>query len=1097
MNTVAFVSWETACTWYIPASLTWHNDIVHANKIIALLDAEHAAIAGIASGATLATGLERLAAAIEAQADDAMQACFLLLDEADRFTELIGCGLPAAFSALLPGSEAGPRTHPFGAAAFSGAPVFCSDIGQDLSWTVGRKDALVHGLRACWAAPVFSARGRILGVLGMLFHAARHPTQPETELMHVAARAGAHVIERYLSEKSLGDSEDHFRHAFELNAQVLWTADIDGQLDYVARRWREWTGNSGLGGSWSEAIHPADLVRTQQAWRHAVASGDPCDVEHRVRMQDGRYRWVRSRAMCRRNERGHIVKWYGSTEDINEYWVARANLLKSEDEFRSLAEAMPNQAWLARKDGLIYWFNERVHEYSGTVAGVAQEGDWNRIMHPDDFPGALAAWRQAVASGQGYEIEFRLRRASDHSYRWFLARAVPVYDESGAVVRWVGTNTDVQEQKNVFEKLAYLNSSLEIEMANRTADRDRMWRLSTDIMLVADFSGSIMAVNPAWSALLGRAEGESLGMDFVRLVHPEDRASTWSEISKLERGAAKLRFENRYLHSAGSYRWISWTAVAAQELIHAIGRDVTDEKEARLALLRSEQALLQAQKLESIGKLTGGVAHDFNNVLQIISGNLQLLELAVQDNPLALKRMESSAAAVERGAKLSSQLLAFARRQPLKPLVTNLGFLLRSMEELVRRAIGDGIEAEIMVSDDLWHTLVDPSQMENVLLNMALNARDAMNGSGKLSFALSNVVLDDVYAANHADAQAGQYVLLSISDTGHGIERDIIDQIFEPFFSTKKEGEGTGLGLSMAYGFIHQSGGHIKVYSTAGQGSTFKVYLPRSLEALSVLPASLSGPLQGGTETILVVEDDAQVQSTVVDMLRGLGYRVLKAYDGLSALTILQSGVPVDLLFTDVVMPGELRSPELARQAKALLPRLEVLFTSGYTHNAIMHDGRLDPGVELLSKPYLREDLARKVHHLLSSRQPAGVRVEVAADAPSLHGRRILLVEDNPDARELTTELLQLLGHTVHGVCSAEEALGMLDIAGLDVLITDISLPHMSGIELARQVRLSRPQLDIVFSTGYDRRNILVKDEAARFLPKPFSLEELEAVLRV
>lgn len=1083
--------------WYISASDTWHKHIVHANNIIALLEAEHAAVASIAAGATLARGLETVIAAIEAQADDAMHAAFLLLDEDDRFTTLVGPGLPAAFNAILPGSETGPRSNPFGAAAFSGSPVFCSDIAQDPAWTVGRKDALVHGFRACWAAPVFSAKGTILGVLGMLFHASKHPTQHETELMSVAARAGAHVIERYQAEKSLADSEDHFHHAFELNAQVLWTAGSDGQLDYVARRWRDWTGTSGLGASWSEALHPDDLPHTHAAWNRAVASGEPYDVEHRVRMRDGRYRWARSRALSRRDGHGRIVKWYGSTEDIHEHWEARADLVKSEEEFRSLAEAMPNQAWLARHDGLIYWFNERVHEYSGTAAGVAEPGIWNRIMHPDDFPGALAAWRQAVSSGLGYEIEFRLQRASDHTYRWFLARAVPVRDEKGVVLRWVGTNTDVQEQKNVVEKLAYLNSSLEIEMANRTADRDRMWRLSTDIMLVADFGGMIMAVNPAWPAILGRSEGESLGMDFAHLVHPDDRDATLAAVARLEQGAATLRFENRYLHRDGSYRWISWTAVAAQELIHAIGRDVTDEKEARLALLRSEQALLQAQKLESIGKLTGGVAHDFNNVLQIISGNLQLLQLAIPDNPLAAKRLESSAAAVERGAKLSSQLLAFARRQPLKPFVTNLGGLLASMEELLRRAIGETISADITVDSGLWHTLVDPGQMETVLLNMALNAREAMSGGGKLSFSLSNVELDAAYAAQHADAQAGQYVLLAITDTGHGIGSDIIDQIFEPFFSTKKEGEGTGLGLSMAYGFIRQSGGHIAVRSAAGQGTTFLIYLPRSLEALSVKPLTLSGPVLGGIETILVVEDDPQVQSTVVDMLRGLGYQVLKADDGQSALTVVQSGVTIDLLFTDVVMPGELRSPELARQAKLLLPNLEVLFTSGYTHNAIMHDGRLDPGVELLSKPYRRDDLARKVHHLLANRKARVPEVPAPAPTPlAAGGRRVLLVEDNPDARELTTELLQMLGHTVFGVSSAEEALEQLDIEGLQVMITDISLPQMSGIELAKHVRQLMPQLEIVFSTGYDRRNTLVKDDAAKFLPKPFSIEQLEEVMK-
>jgi PAS domain S-box-containing protein len=496
-----------------------------------------------------------------------------------------------------------------------------------------------------------------------------------------------------------------------------------------------------------------------------------------------------------------------------------------------------------------------------------------------------------------------------------------------------------------------------------------MWQLSTDIMLVADFSGMIIAVNPAWSSILGRNEGESLGMEFLELVHEEDRAATLRELSKLEQGVPTLRFENRYRRADGNYRWMSWTAAGAQELIHAIGRDITDEKEARLALARSEQALLQSQKLESIGKLTGGVAHDFNNVLQIISGNLQLLQMTVGENPGALRRVETSIAAVERGAKLSSQLLAFARRQPLKPLVTDLARLVRGTAELFRRAIGEMIETEILVGPALWHAMIDPNQLENVLLNMAINARDAMQRQGKLTLRLDNVTLEA--EPGQPEALVGEYVRLAITDTGHGMERDVLDKIFEPFFSTKSAGEGTGLGLSMAYGFIKQSGGHIKVTSQPGHGATFDIYLPRTLEPLADMRLSLTGPVLGGNETILVVEDDVHVQTAVVDMLRGLGYTVLKANTAQSALTVIKSGVPIDLLFTDVVMPGELRSPEMVRQAKLLLPKLEVLFTSGYTQNAIMQGGRLEPGVELLSKPYRREDLARRVHHLLARRSGA------------------------------------------------------------------------------------------------------------------------------
>ena len=1061
-------------------------DTVQANNILSLLDAEHSALGSIAAGAGLAHALEHLLLALQALADGGAHGCLVLIDESDRFCGLSAPSLPQDLCLAL--RHGGEQPSALGTAAFSGAPVYCGDITRDVHWSAGRKEALLHGYRACWVAPVFGAKGHILGVLGLFFQAPCHPTQPEIELLALAARVAAHVIERGQLEQALHDSREHFHYAIELNTQVLWTADVDGKLDYVAQRWREWTGCNGLGDNWLDAIHPEDVPRALAAWSEAVGSGQPLDQEMRVRLQDGQYRWVHSRAYCRHDERGQAVKWYGSCEDIDEHWQARNALLDSEAQFRSLASTMPNQAWLAHGNGTTYWVNEQVCEYTGQSLKSLVTSGFRHCVHPDDVQPTQKSWDQAVATASAYECEFRMRRASDGAYRWFLARALPLFDEAGKVLRWVGTNTDVQEQKNVLEKMAYLNSSLEVEMANRTADRDRMWRLSTDIMLVADLAGMIIAVNPAWSKILERPEIESLGMDFISLVHPDDRMAALQDLSRLAHGAPTLRMENRYRRRDGGYRWISWTAVPAQKLIHAIGRDVTDEKEARLALVRSEQALLQAQKLESIGKLTGGVAHDFNNVLQIISGNLQLLKLTVADNPQAARRLDSAASAVERGAKLSSQLLAFARRQPLKPLVTDLGRLLRRMHELIRRALGEAVTEETFISDGLWHTLVDPNQMENVLLNMAINARDAMDKGGRLTFTLSNVTLDAAYASLHADVLEGQYVLLTITDTGHGMERDVIDQIFEPFFTTKREGEGTGLGLSMAYGFIRQSAGHIKVHSAPGAGTTFKIYLPRSLEKLAEPPAGLTGPVLGGGETILVVEDDAPVQHTVVDMLRGLGYDVLHADDGASALALLGTGVTVDLLFTDVVMPGPVSSKELAQQARLLLPELAVLFTSGYTHNAIMQGGRLDPGVELLSKPYQREDLARRIRHVLADRRLVG--------APDPSGRRILLVEDNDDAREMTTEMLNMLGHTVHGVASAEAALPLLAMPGLDVLVTDISLPTMSGLELARHARAHWPQLEVVFASGHDWGASLMQDASARFLRKPFGLEELAGALK-
>jgi len=553
--------------------------------------------------------------------------------------------------------------------------------------------------------------------------------------------------------------------------------------------------------------------------------------------------------------------------------------------------------------------------------------------------------------------------------------------------------------------------------------------------------------------------------------------------------------------------------IGAEEALRQFNSTLEQRIAARTAELgKAHEELRQAQKLEAIGQLTGGVAHDFNNVLQVISGNLQLLQLDLADRPDAQQRLQSAAFAADRGAKLSSQLLAFARRQPLRPVATNLGRILRGMDDLLRRALGESILIETVVAGGLWTTLVDQNQIENVILNLAINARDAMKGGGKLTLELGNATLDDDYVASERDLPAGQYVMLAISDTGVGMPPEVAARAFEPFFTTKGEGEGTGLGLSMAHGFVKQSNGHIKIYSEVGSGTTVRIYLPRCHQPEVDAAPLLKGPAVGGSETILVVEDDPGVQTTAVDMLAGLGYRVLKAGDGQSALAIIEGGTPIDLLFTDVVMPGPLRSPELARRAKQLLPNIQVLFTSGYTQNAIVHGGRLDPGVELISKPYRRDDLARKIRHILSNAQAAAPRAlpEQAAPAdasttaaaaatssapPAASVRRILVVEDNEDARAMLCDLLHLLGHEVCAVGSAEEALAQPDLAAFDVLLTDVSLPGLSGIELARRLAARCPTLRIVFSSGYGN---VAPEEAgldAASLPKPFDLEDLQAVL--
>ncbi|MFK3736986.1 response regulator [Massilia sp. TN1-12] len=658
-----------------------------------------------------------------------------------------------------------------------------------------------------------------------------------------------------------------------------------------------------------------------------------------------------------------------------------------------------------------------------------------------------------------------------------------------------------------------LSATLEQQVSVRTAERDRIWRLSKDIMLVADFDARLVAVNPAFSAALGWREQDVVGTSFLDLVHPDDVQATLQQVGTLSGGGHVYRFENRYRRKDGSYCTLAWTAVPDANFIHAVGRDITADLQQAETMRRTEAALQQSQKMETIGKLTGGVAHDFNNLLQVISGNLQLLAPELAAMPDGRRRVENALASVQRGAKLASSLLAFARKQPLEPKVIRVSRLVMGMEDLLRRSLGEEIEIETVMSGGLWCTSIDVVQFENALLNLAINARDAMDGAGRLTIEVGNAMLDAAYCAGHPDVGPGQYVMIAVSDTGSGMPPEIMNRAFEPFFSTKAEGKGTGLGLSMVYGLVKQSGGHIKIYSEVGEGTTIKLYLPRADAAEDSYVALDTQPAVGGNETILVAEDDDAVRATVVEMLTGLGYRVLKAADAASALTVIDSGVHVDLLFTDVVMPGPLRSPELARKARERLPELAVLFTSGYTENAIVHGGRLDRGVELIGKPYTKEHLARKIRHVLANEKQKRIAREAASAAevapivapivapmaaptaaptgPSAPRMKVLLVEDEEDIRENTRDMLAFLGHAVTAVASAEDALPLL-AADVNLLLTDLQLPGIGGGELAQAALARFPGIKVLLASGYGGA---VQVPGAAALPKPYTLDSLRTAL--
>jgi len=655
-------------------------------------------------------------------------------------------------------------------------------------------------------------------------------------------------------------------------------------------------------------------------------------------------------------------------------------------------------------------------------------------------------------------------------------------------------------------------------VARRIAsERQRMQAIldhSHDAFIAVDARGRIVQWNSQAEQVFGWSAADAVGRDVRRLL---GAGQPWAEeLASGTQGAHRRRIDATALHASGRALPVELSIAPYDEAgapaTSVFLRDLTQEQEAQRQLEEARSALGQAQKLEAIGKLTGGVAHDFNNVLQVVASNLQLLQPHLAHAHEARRLADAALHAVERGAKLSSQLLAFARRQPLQPVPFSVNRHVQAMDELLRRSLGEHVELETVLAAGLWTTLADPHQLENVILNLAINARDAMPDGGKLTIETANAVLDEAYTAGLQDVQPGQYVMLAVSDTGVGMPPEVLAHAFEPFFTTKPEGKGTGLGLSMAYGFAKQSGGHIRIYSEVGHGTTVRLYLPRSHEAEVMLPPRQAAHAPRGTETVLVVEDDLAVQAVAVGMLRALGYQTLCASDAESALRLLQQGARVDLLFTDVVMPGPLRSPELARKAAEILPDVAVLYTSGYTQNAIVHGGRLDPGVELLSKPYRQEELARKVRKVLDARPrrqtrapagpapkaaaPGAATVPEAAPATSSQPLRVLMVEDEDDLRSTAHELLCLLGVDAVSVDSAEAAERALQSQSFDVLITDVSLPGHNGVVLAQRAVQQQPKLRVVFASGYGEPPGVPEGLRYELLTKPYGIEQLQALLQ-
>jgi PAS domain S-box-containing protein len=537
--------------------------------------------------------------------------------------------------------------------------------------------------------------------------------------------------------------------------------------------------------------------------------------------------------------------------------------------------------------------------------------------------------------------------------------------------------SDITKHKRIEEdlraseyRLRKLNADLQREVLKRAREREQTWQTSPDLLGALNSKGYFETSNPAWMSMLGWTESEVAGMSIFELLHPDDVERTRAGFELTQLGQPAIRFPNRYRCKDGSYRWISWVGVPVDGMVYCSGRDITEEKANAAALESAQQALRQSQKMEAVGQLTGGIAHDFNNLLAGIGINIEMARTksSVGDLAEADRNLASAQAAVKRAAALTHRLLAFSRQQDLAPISVDANRLISDLEELIRRTVGPSIDVEVVGTASLWPALVDPNQLENAVLNLAINARDAMPQGGRLTIETANKWLDHQAAAAF-ELVPGQYMSIAISDSGAGMAPEVLARAFDPFFTTKPLGQGTGLGLSMVHGFVRQSGGQVRLYSEVGHGTTIELYFPKHSGLETQVDSDPGAPTQiprAHGETVLVVDDETSIRSVVVEVLKDAGYNVVEAVDGPTAVQALQLLSRLDLLITDVGLPGGMNGRQVADAGRQRFAAAKVLFITGYAENAAVRATHLDVGMRVMTKPFTIVALMNKVREMIS-----------------------------------------------------------------------------------------------------------------------------------
>jgi PAS domain S-box-containing protein len=824
------------------------------------------------------------------------------------------------------------------------------------------------------------------------------------------------VTATVLADKRRVEVESQLALAIEAADIATWDYDLKNDKYYFSPRlealfWHA-PGSVENRDQLKRLIHPPDREIQARAWAAAIdPRGDHRYVtEFRiVSPHDGAIRWISTMGRAFFDEHGAAVRLAGSVLDVTlrkNTERRQACLVELGDRLRA-AETTAEIAQIAAEIAgrALNTTRAGYAMIDGDVALV--EADWTNgqavsLAGPRLFASLGDPYCDPLRAGQCLMIEdVTTHPTTRHNPAPFLrinmhaVINVPLLEngEIGAVFyvhqneprKWdedelrlardIGDRTwEAFCRARSTQRLRALNETLEQEVAQRTAQRDRMWRLSSDVMLVTDFSGAIESANPAWKTLFGWEEHELIGRNIFDLTHPDDIEDAKKAFALDAWQHAPVKVETRHRHRDGSYLCLSWRTVAGELSIHAVGRDITAEREQAEALQAAEAALRQAQKMEAVGQLTGGIAHDFNNLLQGITGSLDLAEIRLSQNRATdVERFLAAArASCNRAAALTHRLLAFSRRQPLDPKPVQANPLIASMDDLLRRTMGEHIEIALHLDAKLWLTLCDPNQLESAILNLAINARDAMPDGGRLTIETCNTEISVLEAARRPELKPGPYICVAVTDTGTGMTDSVIAQAFDPFYTTKPMGQGTGLGLSMIYGFIRQSEGDARIFSELGRGTTVKLFLPRHDGAAPAQepPVSTAGlneaRHEGGHATVLVVEDEAIVRGLVADVLADLGLTVVEATTGQAGLDILRSKQPVDLLITDIGLPG-LNGRQMADAARLLRPDLKILFMTGYAEIAVSATNVLEHGMAMITKPFTISALADRVRSMIEA----------------------------------------------------------------------------------------------------------------------------------